>query len=100
MVKENVMGLSDLGEVLELGCGAGYFTEAIALNAGHVFATDLSDELLARAEKRIQNRDMITIQKENCVSTSFASEKFDTVFMANLIHVIQKPSEVWPTMLR
>lgn len=92
-IKENVKNLTDLGEVLELGCGTGVFTEAIALNADHVFATDLSDELLENAIKRINN-DKITFQKENCFSTSFTSKKFDTAFMANLIHVIEEPSKV------
>jgi ABC-2 type transport system ATP-binding protein len=91
-VKENIKRLSDLGEVLELGCGTGNFTEVIAQNANHVFATDLSDELLENAKKRLNKIDKITIQKENCMGTSFASNKFDTVFMANLIHVIENPS--------
>jgi ABC-2 type transport system ATP-binding protein len=91
-VKENIEKLSDLGEVLELGCGTGYFTEAVAQNADHVFATDLSDALLERAKIRLNEIDNITIQKENCTSISFTSNKFDTVFMANLIHVIENPS--------
>jgi len=91
-VKENIRRLPDLGEVLELGCGTGYFTEVVAQNADHVFATDLSDELLDNAKKRLNKIDNITIQKENCTSTSFTSNKFDTVFMANLIHVIENPS--------
>jgi ABC-2 type transport system ATP-binding protein len=90
-VKENIKRLSDLGEVLELGCGTGYFTEVIAQNAAHVFATDLSDELLENAKKRLNKIDNITIQKENCTSTSFTSNQFDTIFMANLIHVIENP---------
>ena len=61
-VKENIKRLSDLGEVLELGCGTGYFTEVIAQNADHVFATDLSDELLENAKKRLNKIDNITIQ--------------------------------------
>ena len=93
-LKENIMSLSNLGEVLELGCGTGYFTEAVALNADHVFATDLSEELLEIARKQIKKPEKITIQKENCLNTSFASKKFDTVFMANLIHVIESPSKV------
>jgi ubiquinone/menaquinone biosynthesis C-methylase UbiE len=93
-VKENIKRLPDLGEVLELGCGTGYFTEVIAQNADHVFATDLSDELLENAKKRLNKIDNITIQKENCTSTSFTSNKFDTVFMANVIHVIENPSLV------
>ena len=91
-VKENIKRLPDLGEVLELGCGTGIFTEVVAQNADHVFATDLSDELLERARIRLKEIDNITIQKENCTSTSLTSNKFDTVFMANLIHVIENPS--------
>jgi ABC-2 type transport system ATP-binding protein len=91
-VKENIGKLSDLGEVLELGCGTGIFTEVVAQNADHVMATDLSDELLENAKKRLNKIDNITIQKENCTSTSFTSNKFDAVFMANLIHVIENPS--------
>ena len=93
-LKENIMILPDLGEVLELGCGTGYFTETVALNADHVFATDLSDELLEIAREQIKKPAKITIQKENCMNTSFAPKQFDTVFMANLIHVIEKPSKV------
>jgi len=93
-VKEKIKRLSDLGQVLELGCGTGYFTEVIAQNADHVFATDLSDELLENAKKRLNKIDNITFQKENCTSTSFVSYQFDTVFMANVIHVIENPSIV------
>jgi ABC-2 type transport system ATP-binding protein len=93
-VKINIGKLADLGEVLELGCGTGNFTESIVKNAKHVFATDLSDELLEKAKKRLSSISKITFKKENCYNTSFELEKFDTVFMANLIHVIENPSKV------
>ncbi len=93
-VKIVINKLTGLGEVLELGCGTGCFTEAIAKSSGHVFATDLSEELLEKAKKRLSSINHITFQKENCYSTSFESEKFDTVFMANLIHVVEDPSKV------
>ena len=93
-VKRNLNNLTDLGEVLELGCGTGYFTESIVKNAKHVFATDLSGELLEIARKRLSSAEQITFQKENCYNTSFEPEKFDTVFMANLIHIVEDPSKV------
>ena len=93
-VKGNINNLTDLGEVLELGCGTGYFTEAIAKNSKQVFATDLSDELLEIARKRLSNIQRITFQKENCMALTFTSNKFDTVFMANVIHVIESPLKV------
>jgi len=93
-VKINIDKLTDLGAVLELGCGTGYFTESIVKNSKHVFATDLSEELLENAKKRLSSIKNITLQKENCYSISFESEKFDTVFMANVIHVIENPQKV------
>ncbi|MEJ2103664.1 MAG: methyltransferase domain-containing protein [Ignavibacteriaceae bacterium] len=92
-VKTNLNKLVDLGEVLELGCGTGYFTEAIVKNAEQVFATDLSEELLKKARERLGNKDKITFQKEDCMNISFTSNNFDTVLMVNLIHVIEDPSK-------
>jgi len=86
--------LTDLGEVLELGCGTGCFTESIVKSAKHVFATDLSEELLEIARKRLSSLERISFQKENCMNISFTSNKFDTVLMANLIHVIENPLKV------
>ena len=56
-----------------------------------MFATDLSDSLLEVARKHIGNHSKVTIQKENCMATSFPSEAIDSVFMANLIHVVEGP---------
>lgn len=43
------------------------------------------------AKKRLSKNKKITIQKEDCMNISFSSDKFNTVFMANLIHVIENP---------
>ena len=79
-VKIALNNFTDLGEVLELGCGTGYFTESIVKNAKHIFATDLSEELLEKARERLGDNDKITFQKENGMAITFASNKFDTVF--------------------
>jgi len=84
----------DLGDVIEFGCGAGYFTQAIAKNARHVIATDLSDEMLEMAKIKLKELQNASIQKTNCEDTSFPSGRFDTVFMANLIHVLINPIKV------
>ena len=93
IVKAKLMKLPDLGELLELGCGTGYYTETIAQKADNVFATDLSSELLEMANRRLNEFDNITIQKENCLDTSFTSNEFNSVFMANIVHVIENPLE-------
>ena len=84
--------LPELGELVEFGCGTGIYTETIVPKTKSMFATDLSDSLLAVARTRIGDHPKVTIQKENCMATSFPSEAMDSVFMANLIHVIESPS--------
>lgn len=81
----------DIGEVIEFGCGTGYFTKVMAKNARHIIATDLSDEMLEVARTYLKEFQNITIEKVDCESTSFPSERFDTVIMVNVIHFIEKP---------
>jgi ABC-2 type transport system ATP-binding protein len=81
----------DLGDVIEFGCGTGYFTKLIVKKARHVIATDLSDEMLEMARIQLKEFQNITIQRANCEDTSFPSGRFDTVFMANLIHILINP---------
>jgi ABC-2 type transport system ATP-binding protein len=81
----------DLGDSLEFGCGTGYFTRALAEQARHVIATDLSDEMLQVARTELGQFQNVTVQKADCASTDFPTERFDTVLMANLVHVIANP---------
>jgi len=83
-----------LGDVIEFGCGTGYFTKLIVKKARHVIAADLSDEMLEMARIQLKEFQNITIQRANCEDTSFPSGRFDTVFMANLIHVVINPTKV------
>jgi ABC-2 type transport system ATP-binding protein len=85
--------LAELGEVVEFGCGTGRFTVAIAAKSRSVLATDLSDSLLEAAEARLRDHPQVTVQKENCLETSLASESCDCVFMANLLHIIASPTK-------
>lgn len=91
-ITQELNRLRDLGELAELGCGTGIFTETIVQKTRSMVATDLSDSLLAVTRKRMGEHPKVKIQKENCVATSFPSETLDSVFMANLIHVIESPS--------
>lgn len=89
---ERLSGESGLGELIEFGCGAGFFTKAIAGNASHVMATDLSDEMLAVARTQLKDWQNVIVEKADCEKTDFPDGKFGSVFMANLIHVIENPS--------
>ena len=81
----------ELGDCVELGCGTGYFTRAIAGNARYVIATDLSDEMLETARTQLSEFQNVRIQKTDCANTGFPAERCDSVVMANLLHVIDAP---------
>ncbi len=81
----------DLGKAIDIGCGTGYLTRAITGQAQHVFATDLSDEMLEIAQTQLGHYQNVTIQKADCADTRFPDDSFDSVLMANLIHVIEDP---------
>lgn len=51
-VRERIAQLVRGQTVLELACGTGYWTEVIAATADHVLATDILDEMIARARTR------------------------------------------------
>jgi len=93
-ITERIYEEDELGDVIEFGCGVGYFTRAIAKNARQVIATDLSDEMLKQARIHLRGFQNITIQKANSENTHFPSARFDTVFIANLIHVVESPIKV------
>ena len=83
----------ELGNVIEFGCGTGYFTRVIAKNAKHVIATDISDDMLEKARTQLKDLKNITLRKIDCENTKIHPNKFDTVFMANVIHFIKDPNK-------
>lgn len=81
------------GNVIELGCGTGYFTRAIAKSAGHVTATDLSPEMIAVAKKKLKGLDNVSLVIENGEATSFPPESFDAALLANMLHTLDHPEK-------
>ena len=92
-VSQKLIQEHDPGEVVEFGCGTGLFTKPLAQNAKHIVATDISDEMIKIARTRLEGYQNITVEKADCKNTSFSSGRFDTVFMGNLINVIQNPQK-------
>ncbi len=81
----------NLGDVIECGCGTGFFTRAIARNASDILATDLSEDMLDRAKVTLKRFQNIRYKKIDCQDILFPPESFDTVLMANVIHTIPDP---------
>ena len=77
--------------VLELGCGTGVFSEAVAPVVGHLTATDASEPMLQQASAKLGQYDNIKFQKQDALHTSFGEASFDAVFMVNLLHIVPAP---------
>ena len=90
-ITERLRKQINLGEVIELGCGTGHFTKVVATNADHVMATDLSGPMVETARRQLKGFTNVTVRTVSAHRTPFSSGRFDTVLMANLIHVVENP---------
>lgn len=86
--------------VLDLGCGTGRYAGIIASMVGSVVAADRSPSMLEQAHKAAENSENITVQMEDCYTTSFSDESFDCVFLGNLLHIVAEPEKVMLEVFR
>ena len=77
-----------LGHYLEMGCGTGKNTEWLATHAQSVTAVDLSEEMLAKAQEKIQAAHVRFHQADMLQPWNFATGPYDTVgFSLVLEHI-------------
>lgn len=93
LIFEKVKTLTNLKDCLELGCGNGTYSKILSKHANHVLATDFSEEMVAEAKKRLANCKNIQVEQANCHNLQYDSNRFDTVFMANLLHIVPQPQK-------
>jgi 2-polyprenyl-3-methyl-5-hydroxy-6-metoxy-1,4-benzoquinol methylase len=74
--------------VLELGCGAGYFTRELAGSGADIVAIDVSPELLeiARANCSAPN---VRYQIQNAYELSYPDAGFDSVVGSSVLHHLE-----------
>ncbi len=85
--------LKNLGQVVEFGCGTGTFTKELASKSDSIIATDISEQMLSVATKKLADVANVSVQQANCYATDLPEQHFDTVFMGNLIHVVAEPEK-------
>ncbi len=84
----------EYGKILELGCGNGNFTQSLVNQSNTILATDISKGMLAVAEQRLSAFDNVSVGQADCYNTGLEAGAYDTVFMANLIHVVAEPDKL------
>jgi ABC-2 type transport system ATP-binding protein len=94
LVKNEILTEKETGNVLELGCGTGLYSEILAKKAAQVLATDFSQEMVEAAIRKRGNLENTKFQQANALEIQFEDSVFDMVFMANLIHVVGNPERV------
>jgi ubiquinone/menaquinone biosynthesis C-methylase UbiE len=92
-IEEELLKERSLGNAIELGCGTGYLTKAIAQNAERVVATDFSDKMVEVARVELRGLENVTVEKADCAKTSYAGESFGSAFLTNLVHAIDNPAQ-------
>lgn len=84
---------TNLGNTLELACGNGTYSKILAPNAQSLTCTDFSEEMITVSKQRLKDFPNVAVQQANCFQLPFQAETFDTVFMANLLHVVPTPEK-------
>ena len=83
----------ELGATLELACGNGTYSRVLAKEATQLVATDYSENMINAAKNRLNAFKNVTLEKANCFDLKYSNHSFDTVFMANLLHIIPEPEK-------
>jgi SAM-dependent methyltransferase len=74
--------------VLELGCGAGYFTQELARSGADIVAIDVSPELLEIAKTNCSSPN-VQYQIQNAYALSYSEAVFDSVVGSSVLHHLE-----------
>ena len=78
-------------DVLECACGTGLLTGAIAPRCKSLVATDLSENMLKRARKKLAGCRNIRFEWADILHLPYPDASFDAIVAANVIHLLDQP---------
>lgn len=88
-IREKLTKEDNLGNLIELGCGTGYFTKTLADKSESIISTDISEEMLSIAREKLKE---IEFKNMDCQDLKFSDGTFDTVFMG-LVLLFTEPEK-------
>ena len=86
--------------ILECACGTGMLTVGMAQRRKSIIATDFSQKMLKRAEKKCATFKNTEFRFANIMELDFGSECFDKVVAANVIHLLDNPERALNELIR
>jgi ubiquinone/menaquinone biosynthesis C-methylase UbiE len=103
--KLTIAGLKAGQNVLEVGCGPGFFTipaARIVGDEGHVYALDVNPVAVEHVRRKIGREGLTNVQVilADATQTGLPGESIDVVFLFAVIHAFQNVSEVMREMHR
>jgi ubiquinone/menaquinone biosynthesis C-methylase UbiE len=90
------------GRLLDIACGPGVVTAAIAAGAACVIGLDATDAMLERAKARCANAGLgnVTFQRGDAENLPFADASFDGVVTRAAVHHFADPQRAFNEMFR
>lgn len=94
--------IDEVGTLLDIGCGIGYFTIPAAdiLKQGKVIALDIMSEIIDVAREKAINVSNIEFRKSEEYSFPIDDASIDYVFISNVIHEIEEKSRYFKEIKR
>jgi ubiquinone/menaquinone biosynthesis C-methylase UbiE len=96
------LGEAARGIVLDVACGPGILSAAIAKSAREVVAFDLTPKMLKKAKQRCTDAEIanVTFREGNATELPFADGVFDAVVTRLSVHHFDRPSRVISEIFR
>jgi SAM-dependent methyltransferase len=86
-----VLGLLQLGDVLDAGCGDGTIASLVAPRARSVTLLDRSAKMIDAAKKRLAGADNARFEVGDVLELGFPDESFDTVLLFHVLTCAERP---------
>ena len=88
--------------ILEVACGPGLVALKIANRASKIYAVDISEPMIEKAKKKMQEMEIKNIEfsVEDAYSLPFDKEMFDTVICNMALHNMMEPQKALSEMRR
>jgi ArsR family transcriptional regulator len=89
-----LMGLVQLGAVIDLASGDGVFAELMAPQVSEFTCVDISETVLAAAQRRLAGQKNVRLRQGDMHALPFADASFDTAFALHALSYTEQPEKV------
>ena len=92
--------ISNVGSLLDIGCGDGYLIGQIAKYCEQIEGIDPEQNAILWAERKLQEFSNCRVREGSCYSLPFDSHLFDIVTMSDVIEHIEHPDKSLQEIVR